>query len=405
MAVIVQKFGGSSVGTLDRIHHVAAKIIKAKEKGHQVIVVVSAMYGETDRLIRLAHALTPTPDPREYDVLLATGEQVSMALLAMALNAKNCPARSFTGQQIGILTDDQHSNAQILHINKQLIEQELAKGNTLIIAGFQGANAKGDVTTLGRGGSDTTAVALAIAMQAEECQIYTDVEGVFTTDPHLVPEARLLPFISFKEMLTMSRLGAKVLQMRSVELAHAHSMPIRVLSTFSDTEGTLVTFENHGSEKASIIGISFERDEALVTIPSSENIQLLHDELDAVFKEHNLNSKKIIITDNNLNLLIKRRDFAKTLSLLETIKLKSKPTIIAKTAQVSLIGELTKPAISNIEQSLKKLGITCYTSSQSELNLSFIIEEMHLDTAVKALHQLFELDKNPRLGKLASINM
>ncbi len=250
MALIVQKYGGSSLGTLDRIHHVASKVIKARQDGNHVVVVVSAMQGETDRLVQLAQALTPEPDAREYDVLLATGEQASMALLSMALNAKECPARSFTGAQVGIVTDPVHTKARILDVDTDKIKKELADGYVVIVAGFQGINKRGDITTLGRGGSDTTGVALAAALKADECQIYTDVEGVYTTDPRVMPEAVVLAQISFEEMLEMASLGAKVLQMRSVELASRHNIPIRVLSTFSDAPGTLVTFEEKNHAKA-----------------------------------------------------------------------------------------------------------------------------------------------------------
>src|SRR3990167_3150040 len=219
MAVIVQKFGGSSVGTLDRINHVASKIITARENGHDVVVVVSAMYGETDRLIRLANALTHFPEPREFDALISTGEQVSTALLSIALNANKCPARSFTGQQVGIMTDNVHTKARILDVKTDIIQRELTCGRVVIVAGFQGVNEFNDITTLGRGGSDTTAVAIAASLKADECQIFTDVDGVYTTDPHLFPEARLLNDIAFEEMLEMASLGAKVLQIRSVELA------------------------------------------------------------------------------------------------------------------------------------------------------------------------------------------
>ena len=266
MAVIVQKFGGSSVGNLDRIHHVAKRVMKARAQGHDVVVVVSAIYGETDRLIRLANALTQHPDPREYDVLISTGEQVSMALLSMALNANQCPARSFTGAQIGIHTDEIHTNARIMHVDTHIIERELREGRVVVVAGFQGVNVDGEVTTLGRGGSDTTAVAIAAALKAHECQIYTDVDGVYTTDPHLISEARLLPQISFEEMLEMASLGAKVLQMRSVELASKHNMPIRVLSTFSEGEGTLVTFEEKVMQKRLVSGIAFTREEAVISL-------------------------------------------------------------------------------------------------------------------------------------------
>ncbi len=261
MALIIQKYGGSSVGTVERIQHVAERVIRAKKEAHDVVVVVSAMQGETDRLIQLAEALTLYPEPREYDALISTGEQVSMALLSMALNAKQCPARSFTGARVGIQTDNVHTKARILEVKTALIQQELAQGQVVIIAGFQGINENGDVTTLGRGGSDTTAVAIAIALHADECQIYTDVDGVYTTDPRLIPEARLLHEISFEEMLEMASLGAKVLQMRSVELASKHNMPVRVLSTFTDSAGTLVTFEDKIMLKRLVSGIAFSREE------------------------------------------------------------------------------------------------------------------------------------------------
>src|SRR3990167_9784317 len=266
MALIVQKYGGSSVGNLDRIHHVAKKISQTKQEGHDVVVVVSAMYGETDRLIQLANALTLKPHPRELDVLLATGEQVSMALLSMALNAVNCQARSFTAAQIGIHTDDLHANARILEVKTEKIWHELKKNHVVIIAGFQGINDDGEITTLGRGGSDTSAVAIAAALKAHECQIYTDVAGVYTTDPHFLPEAQVLPQISFEEMLEMASLGAKVLQMRSVELANKNNMPIRVLSTFSDSPGTLVTFEDEIMQKRLVSGIAFSREEAIISL-------------------------------------------------------------------------------------------------------------------------------------------
>jgi aspartate kinase len=271
MALIVQKFGGSSVGTIERIRLVASRIIAAKQQGHNVVVAVSAMQGETDRLIQLANALTTDPEAREYDVLVSTGEQVSMALLAMALNASGCPARSYTGSQVGIITDHIHTKARILNVKTDLIHKNLTDGFVVVVAGFQGINKHGDITTLGRGGSDTTAVALAAALKADECQIYTDVEGVYTTDPRMIPEASLLSLISFEEMLEMASLGAKVLQMRSVEIASKHNIPIRVLSTFSDHPGTLVTFEEKIMSKRLVSGIAFSREEAIISLTGVPN--------------------------------------------------------------------------------------------------------------------------------------
>src|SRR3990167_783292 len=266
MAVIVQKFGGSSVGTLDRINHVASKIITARENGHDVVVVVSAMYGETDRLIRLANALTHFPEPREYDTLISTGEQVSMALLSIALNANKCPARSFTGQQIGIFTDNIHTKARILDVKTDVIQRELANGHVVIAAGFQGVNEFNDITTLGRGGSDTTAVAIAAALEADECQIFTDVDGVYTSDPKIVPQARRIPRITFDEMMEMSSLGAKVLQNRCLEFAGKYQVPVRVLSSLRKGSGTLITFEADTVEQPMVSGIAFDRKQAKLTI-------------------------------------------------------------------------------------------------------------------------------------------
>ncbi|SRR5579883_1158984 len=407
MALIVQKYGGSSVGNLDRIHHVANKILQTKQQGHDVIVVVSAMYGETDRLIQLAHALTQHPDPRELDILISTGEQVSMALLAMALNAKQCPARSFTGLQLGIHTDNVHTKARILEVKTDVIQRELNQGRIIIVAGFQGRNEHGDITTLGRGGSDTTAVAIAIAVRAQECQIYTDVDGVYTTDPHLIPQARLLPQISFEEMLEMASLGAKVLQMRSVELASKHSMPIRVLSTFSEGQGTLVTFEDKIVDKRLVSGIAFSREEAVISlsgIPRQVGIEgrilgkvsEAHIEIDMIAQ--NATAQNTV----DFTFTVHRREFPKALKIVEELAKELGAVSVktnAKVAKLSLVGIGMRShtgVASTMFQSLGEAGIPIQMITTSEIKISVVVDEAHLEKGAKAIHQAFELDKSPQ---------
>lgn len=409
MALIVQKYGGSSVGNLDRIHHVADKVIKARDQGHDVIVVVSAMYGETDRLIQLANALTQNHDPRELDVLISSGEQVSMALLSMALNARNYPSRSFTGAQVGIHTDGVHNKARILEVKTEVIKRELQKGRIVVVAGFQGINEHGDITTLGRGGSDTTAVAIAAAIKADECQIYTDVDGVYTTDPHLISEARLLPQISFEEMLEMASLGAKVLQMRSVELASKHNMPIRVLSTFSEGSGTLVTFEDKIMHKRLVSGIAFSRDEAIVSIsglprkPGIEGLILgkiseLHIEVDMIGQNAATNNS------TDFTFTVHRRDYPKVSKIIEDLapelgKVNIKAN--ARVAKLSLVGIGMRShagVASTMFTALGNAGIPVQMITTSEIKISVIVEESLLEQGVKAVHQAFDLDKLPQIS-------
>ena len=414
MALLVQKYGGTSLGTLDRIQHVAKKIIAAKGQGHQVVVVVSAMYGETDRLVRLANALTHFPDPREYDVLVSTGEQVSMALLSIALNHHGCRSRSFTGAHVGIHTDTTHTKARIIDVKTDLIQRELANHHTVIVAGFQGINAQGDITTLGRGGSDTTAVAIAVALKADECQIYTDVDGVYTTDPHLLQEARLLPQISFEEMLEMASLGSKVLQMRSVELADRHNMPIRVLSSFSDNPGTLVTFEDNIMEKRLVSGIAFSREEAIISIsgvPRQVGIEgRILSEISAANIEIDMIAQNITAQDTvDFTFTVQRREFARALSVIEglahelgAISVKTN----AKVAKLSLvgIGMRSQPGVATtMFQSLGKAGIHIQMITTSEIKISVIMNETHLEQGVRAVHQAFELDKVPQIPVQAII--
>lgn len=404
MTLIVQKYGGSSVGTLDRIHHVAEKVIKAKQQGHDVVVVVSAMYGETDRLIQLANALTHDHDPREYDVLISTGEQVSMALLSMALNAKNCPARSFTGPQIGICTDSIHTKARIREVKTDIIQNELKKGRIVVVAGFQGVNEYGDITTLGRGGSDTTAVAIAAALKANECQIYTDVDGVYTTDPHLLPEAQLLPQISFEEMLEMASLGAKVLQMRSVELASKHNMPIRVLSTFSDGEGTLVTFEDKIMHRRLVSGIAFSREEAIISlsgVPRKVGIEgAILDKVSQANIEIDMIAQNTTAQDTvDFTFTVHRREHAKVLKLIEELAEKLGAITVktnSKVAKLSLVGigmRSHSGVASTMFKALGEAGIHIQMITTSEIKISVVVDEAHLEHGVQVVHRAFELDK------------
>lgn len=406
MALLVQKFGGSSLGTLERIKHVASKIHQAKQQDHQVVVVVSAMQGETDRLIQLSQALTTEPDPREYDVLVSTGEQVSMSLLAIALNALGCPARSYTGSQIGIETDAIHTQARIIDVKTTKILEDLNEGYVVVIAGFQGINANGDITTLGRGGSDTSAVAIAIALCAEECQIYTDVEGVFTTDPRVVPAAKLLPQISFEEMLEMASLGAKVLQMRSVEFACKHNLPIRVLSTFSNHPGTLVTFEDKIMQRHLVSGIAFSREEAIIALNDVPNRAGIEGQILGLVSDANIEIDMIAqnATDketNDFTFTLHRKDFPKTLKIIQdfaaTLGIASVKSN-TKVAKLSLVGigmRSHSGVASKMFQALGNESINIQMITTSEIKISVVIDEESLERGIHAVHTAFELDKLP----------
>jgi aspartate kinase len=404
MSLLVQKYGGTSLGSLDRIRHVAARIIKAKANGHAIVVVVSAMQGETDRLIQLATALTPEPNAREYDALVATGEQVSMALLAIELNAKGCSAKCYSSLQIGILTDDVHTKARILQVKTEIIQQDLDAGFVVVVAGFQGMNLQGDITTLGRGGSDTTAVAIAAALKADECQIYTDVEGVYTTDPKLVKDAVLLSEISFEEMLEMSSLGAKVLQMRSVELANKHNMPLRVLSTFTNTPGTLVTFEQKMLQKRLVSGIAFSREEAMISLTGVPNCAGMEGSILGKVSEANIEIDMIAqnATDKDtmdFTFTVQRKDYPKTLAIvtelsthLPEVRIKSN----AHVAKLSLVGIGMRSHAGVASTMFKALGrakINIQMITTSEIKISVVIDENVLEKGVHVLQQGFELDK------------
>ncbi len=406
MALVVQKYGGSSVGTIERLKLVASRIITAKQQGHDVVVAVSAMQGETDRLIQLTNAITPEPSDREYDMLLATGEQVSMALLAITLNSMGYPARSFTGAQIGIVTDNVHTKARIVDVKTDLIQKNLAENFIVVVAGFQGVTQEGDITTLGRGGSDTTAVALAAALKASECQIYTDVEGVYTTDPRMIPEASLLAQISFEEMLEMASLGAKVLQMRSVELACKHNIPIRVLSTFSNHPGTLVTFEEKIMSKRLVSGIAFSREEAIISLSGVPNKAGVEGIILGKVSEANIEIDMIAQNASakettDFTFTLQRKEYPKTLKIIEELakelnaqSLKSN----AKVAKLSLVGIGMRShagVASNMFKALGDANINIQMITTSEIKISVIIDEEHLERGVKAVHQAFELDKLP----------
>jgi aspartate kinase len=405
MALLVQKYGGTSLGTLERIQNVAAKVCAARTMGNHVVVVVSAMSGETDRLIKMAQALTEEPSPREYDTLVATGEQVSMSLLSIALEHLGCPARSYTGAQAGIITDNVHTKARILDVKTDIIRRDLENGFVVIIAGFQGINKMGDITTLGRGGSDTTAVAVAAAMKADECQIYTDVDGVYTTDPRVVPEARLIPLISFEEMLEMASLGAKVLQMRSVELASKHNMPIRVLSTFTDSAGTLVTFEENIMQKRLVSGLAFSREEAIIALSGIPNRAGIEGEILTQVSQANIEIDMIAQNATNpvhtdFTFTVQRKDYPKALKLMQKlaaglgkdVTVKSNPGV----AKLSLIGLGMRSHTGVASAMFRALGdtnINIQMITTSEIKISVIIDEECLDKGVKAVHDAFELDK------------
>ncbi len=347
MALIVQKFGGTSVGTLERIDHVANKIIKARSEGHDVVVVSSAMNGETDRLIELGKAICEQPQGREYDVLVSTGEQVAIALLGIALNAKGCSSKSYTGAQAGIYTDSIHKKARIIDIRPDKLRMDLADGIVPIVAGFQGVDPNGSITTLGRGGSDTTAVALAAALKANECQIYTDVDGVYTTDPRVVPEARRLDRITFEEMLEMASLGAKVLQIRAVEFAGKYNVPVRVLSTFVDGPGTLITFEDKSMEQPLVSGIAFDRNQAKLTILGLPDQPGIASYLLAAISNKNIDVDMIVQNVPNpdktidFSFTVQRDDFKVALALMESVASEIGARGVlgdSKIAKLSLVG-------------------------------------------------------------------
>ena len=402
MALVVQKFGGTSVGNIERIKHVAALIAESRQAGNAVVVVVSAMSGETDRLLKLAHELAPFPDEREMDMLLSTGERVTIALLAMALRAMGLDARSYTGRQVGIMTDSTHTRARIERITAERIKEALDQGIIPVVAGFQGINENNDVTTLGRGGSDLTAVALAAALHAEQCLIYTDVEGIFTADPNIVPSARKLEKVSYEEMLELASLGAKVLQSRSVEFAAKYEVPVIVKSTFKEGEGTLVTKEDRDMEQVMVSGVTGDRNQAKITFIGVPDHPGIASRIFGPIGSANILVDMIIqnvgqgdLTD--LSFTIPRGDLHKAVDLANRIAKDIGARSVElkdKIAKVSLVGVGMRShsgVAARMFETLAAKGINIMMISTSEIKISCVIEEQHLEPAIQALHQAFEL--------------
>ncbi|WP_274571339.1 aspartate kinase [Neisseria leonii] len=406
MALIVQKYGGTSVGSVERIKNVARRVAKTRAEGHDVVVVVSAMSGETNRLVALAGEMQEFPDPRELDVVLATGEQVTIGLLAMALKDIGVPAKSYTGWQVAVQTDTAHTKARIDSIDDTKMRADLADGKVVIVAGFQGVTAGGDIATLGRGGSDTSAVALAAALKADECQIYTDVDGVYTTDPRVVPEARRMNSISFEEMLELASLGSKVLQIRSVEFAGKYKVRLRVLSSLEEGgEGTLITFEeDENMEKAAVQGIAFDKNQARINVrgvPDKPGIayQILGTVADA-------NTEVDMIIQNvgaegttDFSFTVPRGDYKPTLELMNSLKdslgaaeVDGDDTV----CKVSIVGLGMRSHVgvaATMFRTLAEEGINIQMISTSEIKVSVLIDEKYMELATRVLHKAFELDK------------
>jgi aspartate kinase len=406
MGLIVQKYGGTSVGTTERIRQVARRVCRTRAEGHDVVVVVSAMSGETDRLVGLARDVAPEPTLREYDVLLATGEQVTIALMSMALEHAGCPARSYTGPQVHILTDSAHGKARILDIDNRRICADLEAGRVVVVAGFQGVDEDGSITTLGRGGSDTTAVALAAALEADECQIYTDVDGVYTTDPRVEPRARRLQRITFEEMLEMASLGSKVLQIRSVEFAGKYNVSLRVLSSFVEGTGTLITYEDAAVEEALISGIAFNRDEAKVTIlgvPDQPGVayRILGPIADANIEVDMIVQNVAEDATTDFTFTVHRNDYDKALGILhETAGTLGAREAIGDDAivKVSLVGVGMRSHAGiarTMFQALADENINIQMISTSEIKISVVIHQRYLELAVRALHSAFHLEREP----------
>jgi aspartate kinase len=406
MSILVQKFGGTSVANPERIKSVAEKIAKFASQGNQIVVVVSAMSGETNKLINLAEEMMSLPEPREMDSIVSTGEQVTSGLTALALINLGIKAKSYAGHQVKILTNKSHTKARIQNIDSKTIKKDLKEGFVVVVAGFQGSDIEGNITTLGRGGSDTTAVALAASIKADECQIYTDVDGIYTTDPRVVPEARKLDSITFEEMLEMASLGSKVLQTRAVEFAGKYKVKLRVLSSFqSSGEGTIITFEDtKNMEEPIISGIAFERNEAKITILGVPDMPGIAYQILGPVAESNIDVDMIIqnvgqdgLTD--FTFTVHQNDMQKTLSILnEKVKDHVKAREISgdnKIAKLSIVGVGMRSNVgvaSKMFRTLAEEGINITTISTSEIKISVILEEKFLNKAVKSLHKIFDLE-------------
>ena len=406
MSLIVQKYGGTSVGTVERIHRVADRVAEAKKAGHDLVVVLSAMSGETDRLLRLAHEVTASPDERELDMLLSTGERVTIALLAMDLRARGINAQSFTGRQVGIITDSSHTKARIARVTADRIREALAEGIIPVVAGFQGINERNDVTTLGRGGSDLTAVALAAALKADRCVIYTDVDGVYTADPNIVPSARRLDRVSYEEMLELASLGAKVLQSRSVEFAAKHGVPLEVKSSFKEGQGTLVVTEDADMERVAVSGVSGDRNQAKITIIGVPDRPGVAARIFGPVAEVNIivdmiiqNVSQASLTD--ISFTVPRADLGKAVGLVQRIAKEIEAKSVAVTeaiAKVSLVGVGMRShsgVAARMFEVLSKEGVNIMMISTSEIKISCVIEEKYLELAMRTLHGAFGLDQSP----------
>ncbi len=405
MALLVHKYGGTSVGSIERIQNVAKRVIKAQAQGNDIVVVVSAMSGETNRLLALAEEISDNNNPREVDVLVSTGEQVTIALLAMAIQAQGKKAKSYTGGQVRITTDSAHSKARIQHIDDANIRSDLETGHIVIVAGFQGVDADGNITTLGRGGSDTSAVALAAALKADECQIYTDVNGVYTTDPRVEPKAKKMDKITFEEMLEMASLGSKVLQIRSVEFAGKYNVPLRVLSSFEDGgEGTLITMEDEQMEAPLVSGIAFDQNEALIKVKHIPHKPgMAYKVLDLVSSQ-NIEVDMIVQNDSqegftDLTFTVPKAEMARVLDIinsasddLENVEVRGDDTVV----KLSIVGigmQSHAGVATKMFKILSDENINIMLISTSEIKISTVIEEKYLELAVRALHDGFDLDK------------
>ena len=412
MALIVQKYGGTSVGSPERIKNVANRIAKFKAAGHDVVVVVSAMSGETNRLVALAEAMQEYPDPREMDVILATGEQVTIGLLAMALKNIGLDAKSYTGWQVAVTTDNSHTKARIENIDADHIHADIKEGKVIIVAGFQGVDGNGDITTLGRGGSDTSAVAMAAALKADECQIYTDVDGVYTTDPRVVPEARRLKTISFEEMLELASLGSKVLQIRSVEFAGKYKVRLRVLSSLQEGgEGTLITFEeDEDMEKAAVAGIAFDKNQARINVrgvPDKPGIayQILGAVADANIEVDMIIQNVGVEGTTDFSFTVPRGDYQRTLNILNEVQKNIGAQIVDgdnTVCKVSIVGVGMRSHVgvaSTMFRTLAEEGINIQMISTSEIKVSVLIDEKYLELATRVLHSVFGLDDPSKVAQ------
>ncbi len=404
MALIVQKYGGTSVGSVERINAVAQRVIRARREGHDVVVVVSAMSGETDRLIALAKTIADRPAPRELDVLLATGEQVTIALTAIALEKHGCPAVSYTGQQVRILTDSAHNKARIMKIDAAVLHRDLKAGKVVVVAGFQGVDERGNITTLGRGGSDTTAVALAAALKADECQIYTDVDGVYTSDPRVVPAAHRLDKVTFEEMLEMASLGAKVLQIRSVEFARKYNVRLRVLSSFKDGPGTLITSEEDSMEEPLISGVTTNKNEAKLTVLGVPDKPGIASRILWPIAAANIEVDMIVQNvgadgTTDFTFTVNRTDYDHALDILKKAAAEMKARAVEgdnKIAKLSVVGVGMRShagIASRMFETLAAENINIRMISTSEIKISVVVDEKYIELGARALHTAFGLDR------------